>query len=217
VSADQLQKVEAIVRAQIEAKHPVHCKVVPLASAMQITSLRAVFGETYPDPVRVVSVGKSVEDLLADPTNPEWQNYSIELCGGTHVPNTSSAEAFVISEESGTAKGIRRVTCLTGAPAKKAIEDGEKFAARIAAALKLAPEAMMKEQKELEKVMKGDGEEGEKLVCSVYLKESFAAELKRMHKLGSSASAAAGNDLIKAKAEEAKTTGYVLNFLSFFF
>ena len=217
MSADQLQKVEAIVRAQIEAKHPVHCKVVPLASAMQITSLRAVFGETYPDPVRVVSVGKSVEDLLADPTNPEWQNYSIELCGGTHVPNTSSAEAFVISEESGTAKGIRRVTCLTGAPAKKAIEDGEKFAARIAAALKLAPEAMMKEQKELEKVMKGDGEEGEKLVCSVYLKESFAAELKRMHKLGSSASAAAGNDLIKAKAEEAKTTGYVLNFLSFGF
>ena len=108
MSADQLQKVEAIVRAQIEAKHPVHCKVVPLASAMQITSLRAVFGETYPDPVRVVSVGKSVEDLLADPTNPEWQKYSIELCGGTHVPNTSFAEAFVISEESGTAKGIRR-------------------------------------------------------------------------------------------------------------
>ena len=216
VSADQLQKVEAIVRAQIEAKHPVHCKVVPLASAMQITSLRAVFGETYPDPVRVVSVGKSVEDLLADPTNPEWQKYSIELCGGTHVPNTSFAEAFVISEESGTAKGIRRVTCLTGAPAKKAIEDGEKFAARIAAALKLAPEAMMKEQKELEKVMKGDGEEGEKLVCSVYLKETFAAELKRMHKLGSSASAAAGNDLIKAKAEEAKTTGYVLSFFGFF-
>lgn len=201
MSADQLQQVEAIVRKQIESKLPVHCKVVPLASAMQITSLRAVFGETYPDPVRVVSVGKSVEDLLADPTNPEWINYSIELCGGTHVPNTSSAEAFVISEESGTAKGIRRVTCLTGAAAKQAIEDGEKFSSRIAGAFKLAPEAMMVEQKELEKLMKGD------LVCSVYLKEGFAKELKRMHKLGSSATAAAGNDLIKSQAEEAKTTG----------
>ena len=59
--------------------------------ALAVTTLRAVFGETYPDPVRVVSVGKEVDELLKDPTNPEWLKYSVELCGGTHMMNTSDA------------------------------------------------------------------------------------------------------------------------------
>ena len=70
VTGEQLKQVEAVVREQINEKLGVYCKVVPLASAKEITTLRAVFGETYPDPVRVVSVGKSVDDLLNDPTNP---------------------------------------------------------------------------------------------------------------------------------------------------
>ena len=44
-----------------------------------------MFGEVYPDPVRIVSVGKPVEQLLADPKNAESQQYSIEFCGGTFV------------------------------------------------------------------------------------------------------------------------------------
>ena len=201
VTGEQLQQVEAVVREQITSKLNVYCKVVPLASAKEISSLRAVFGETYPDPVRVVSVGASIEDLLNDPTNPEWINYSVELCGGTHLTNTSTAEAFVIAEECGTAKGIRRVTCLTGEAAKQAIANGEAFQAKIDAAFKLAPAEMLVEQKLLQT---GIGD----LVCSCYLKETFASELKKMHKMATKAAASAGpGQLCKDKAEEAKTSG----------
>ncbi len=44
-----------------------------------------MFGEHYPDPVRVISVGKPVDTLLADPKAPDNSNYSVEFCGGTYV------------------------------------------------------------------------------------------------------------------------------------
>ena len=67
-----------------------HHAVVPLANARAIHSLCAVFGETYPDPVRVISIGVPVERLVADPLNAEWANFSVELCGGTHIAHTSA-------------------------------------------------------------------------------------------------------------------------------
>jgi len=115
---------------KIKAELPVYAEVVPLAKASQISSLRKVFGERYPDPVRVISVGMNVDALIADPSNSEWQSLSVEFCGGTHLTNTKAAEDFVIVEESGIAKGIRRISALTRTGAliarQKAAELGGK-------------------------------------------------------------------------------------------
>ena len=81
--------------------------MVPLDEARGINGLRAVFGETYPrSSVRVVSVGASVDSVLADPDSSEWLENSIEFCGGTHLSNTKEALACCLVEETAVAKGI---------------------------------------------------------------------------------------------------------------
>ena len=86
------------MQAVVKSNLPVHAQTVPLDEAMSITNLRAVFGERYPDPVRVVSIGPTIDDLLADPTSPRWDDYSIELCGGTHVSRTDAMADFALVE-----------------------------------------------------------------------------------------------------------------------
>lgn len=120
VTSSQLAQIEARVEDVIAAELPVDAKVVALADAQEIFGLRAVFGETYPDPVRVISVGAPVESLLNDRGNPAWGDLSVEFCGGTHLGNTREAEGFVITEETAVAKGIRRVSGVTGALAREA-------------------------------------------------------------------------------------------------
>ncbi|XP_030453528.1 alanine--tRNA ligase [Syzygium oleosum] len=122
VDPEVLRRIESIVNEQIKAELDVYAKDTPLPKAKGINSLRAVFGEIYPDPVRVVSIGRKVEELLADPDNEEWQSISAELCGGTHISNTREAKAFALLSEEGIAKGIRRVTAVTADCAFKAIE-----------------------------------------------------------------------------------------------
>lgn len=62
---------------------PVYTQDCPLAAAKAIQGLRAVFDETYPDPVRVVSIGVPVSELLDDPCGPAGSLTSVEFCGGT--------------------------------------------------------------------------------------------------------------------------------------
>ncbi|CAH8351616.1 unnamed protein product [Eruca vesicaria subsp. sativa] len=113
VDPEDLRKIEAIVNKQIKDELEVFSKESVLSEAKRIKGLRAVFGEVYPDPVRVVSIGRRVEDLLADPENEEWSSLSSEFCGGTHITNTREAKAFALLSEEGIAKGIRRVTAVT--------------------------------------------------------------------------------------------------------
>nr|CAB3492449.1 unnamed protein product [Digitaria exilis] len=122
VQPEDLRKIESIVNQQIQDELDVYASEIKLADAKRINGLRAVFGEIYPDPVRVVSVGRKVEDLLANPENKEWLSISTELCGGTHISNTRDAKAFALLSEEGIAKGVRRITAVTAGCATEAME-----------------------------------------------------------------------------------------------
>ena len=124
LTADELAAVERLVNERIAARLPVYDKYVPQQQALQIHGLRAVFGEKYPDEVRVLSVGTPVDDLLGNPENPSWREVSIEFCGGTHVKNTAEIEHFVLVSEEGVAKGIRRIVGVSGPTARLIDEMG---------------------------------------------------------------------------------------------
>ncbi|KAK1813260.1 Alanine--tRNA ligase, partial [Friedmanniomyces endolithicus] len=131
-SNDELAKIEDLCTSYIRQNSEVFATDVPLATARNLEGVRAVFGETYPDPVRVVSIGVSIEDLLEDPKRPEWRQVSIEFCGGTHVKNTTEIKDLVILEESGIAKGIRRIVAVTGAAAHRVQREAEEWEGRVA-------------------------------------------------------------------------------------
>lgn len=112
LTPSQLRTIEDFCQDVIRAKEGVSSKVMALEDARKIDGVRAVFGEVYPDPVRVVSVGSET---------------SVEFCGGTHITNSAEAEAFVIVEETAVAKGIRRISGITRGAAQQAISEGAKF------------------------------------------------------------------------------------------
>eukprot|EP00475_Leptophrys_vorax_P008856 TRINITY_DN15787_c0_g1_i1.p1 TRINITY_DN15787_c0_g1~~TRINITY_DN15787_c0_g1_i1.p1 ORF type:complete len:555 (+),score=81.92 TRINITY_DN15787_c0_g1_i1:138-1667(+) len=145
IDPKDLGRVEKEVADRIAKELPVFALEAPLAAARGIMGLRAVFGEVYPDPVRVVSVGAPVEDLLKDPSNPSWAETSIEFCGGTHIANTREAGAFALVQEEGIAKGVRRIIAFTGERAREAIKLADGFAERIEKAGALAGAALEKE------------------------------------------------------------------------
>ncbi|XP_076589792.1 alanine--tRNA ligase, cytoplasmic-like [Chaetodon auriga] len=120
LSTGEVRRTEEIACALIKEAKTVYAMEAPLAKAKAIQGLRAVFDETYPDPVRVVSIGIPVEDLLKDPDSAAGSLTSIEFCGGTHLQNSGHAAPFVIVSEEAIAKGIRRIVAVTGAEAQKA-------------------------------------------------------------------------------------------------
>jgi alanyl-tRNA synthetase len=128
----EVEKVESLVNSAIAKRLPVYAEEAPQEQALKIAGLRAVFGEKYPPMVRVVSIGAPVKDLLADPANEKWRQFSIEFCGGTHLKSSADAEAFVITEESSVSKGIRRIVALTGMAASAAM----KLSTEVDAAIK---------------------------------------------------------------------------------
>ena len=131
ISIEELEKIEDISTRYIHQNCEVYAKDVPLATAREINGLRAVFGETYPDPVRVVSIGVPVEDLLSNVKDPKWKDVSVEFCGGTHVQETSVIKELIIIEESGIAKGIRRIVAVTGEDAYTVQRIAKEFGERI--------------------------------------------------------------------------------------
>ena len=109
-----------------------------------------MFGEAYPDPVRVVAIAREdIPALLADPQDARWERYSVEFCGGTHLASTAEAGAFVLLKEEGIAKGVRRITGVTGDAAAEATARADAFEARLDAAGDLRGEALEPAAKQL--------------------------------------------------------------------
>jgi alanyl-tRNA synthetase len=117
----EIERIEQLVGQCVERKLPVYAQDAPQEKALKINGLRAVFGEKYPPMVRVVSIGIPVADLLKDPANEKWRQFSIEFCGGTHLKSASDVEAFAITSEESVSKGIRRIVALTGSAASAAL------------------------------------------------------------------------------------------------
>mmetsp|Transcript_9228 Transcript_9228/g.20595 ORF Transcript_9228/g.20595 Transcript_9228/m.20595 type:complete len:991 (-) Transcript_9228:84-3056(-) len=114
VEIEELKKVEEIVNQQIQKAQRICTQEVALEKTKSIIGLRAVFGEHYPDPVRVVTVGPEVNDVLSK-TDVRWgYDHSIEFCGGTHVGNSNEIYKLVLMLEEGIAKGVRRLVAVTG-------------------------------------------------------------------------------------------------------
>ncbi|HMN40049.1 MAG TPA: alanine--tRNA ligase [Phycisphaerales bacterium] len=134
VDGEALAKIEAKVRHDIHEDLTVYADIAPLYVAKNVRGLRAVFGEQYPDPVRVVSIGVPVRDLLDSADNPAWQEVSVEFCGGTHVETTSQIRTFALVSEEAVAKGIRRITALTGVAANAAFEAADQMFQKISSA-----------------------------------------------------------------------------------
>ena len=122
MTQEELAQTEALVNKEIQANLPVQTDIMTIDEAKK-TGAMALFGEKYGEKVRVVSMG----------------DFSKELCGGTHVPNTGVITTFKIVSESGIAAGVRRIEALTGDGVFAYYKEIEKRQGEIAAMLKTTP------------------------------------------------------------------------------
>jgi alanyl-tRNA synthetase len=133
LSAEEIEKVEAIVNEQIQEDRPVTPVIMPLAEAKKIPGVRAVFGEKYPDPVRVLLIGP-------DNARSVSPNDSVEFCGGTHLNRTSQAGLFKIVSQEAVGKGVRRVTAVAGRKAVEYVRNTAKVIGELTDRFRCSPE-----------------------------------------------------------------------------
>ncbi|MBN2397809.1 MAG: alanine--tRNA ligase [Deltaproteobacteria bacterium] len=141
IEDEEIEEVERIANAYIRSNVPVDTRVLAREEAMK-TGATAVFDEKYGDSVRVVRMG----------------DYSMELCGGTHVRRTGDIGFLKVVSESSVAAGVRRIEAVTGGEAVKyaeAVEKELKTSARLVKAVPLdlnkRVERLLKNQRDLER------------------------------------------------------------------
>jgi alanyl-tRNA synthetase len=150
LTPDEIDRIEAEVNAVIRQNVPASTQVMTPDAAIEAGAI-ALFGEKYGDSVRVLALGKALDGA---------GDYSVELCGGTHVARTGDIALFKIVQETGVAAGIRRVEALTGEPARRWLLDQAGVAKGLAeqfkvpvAELPLRIEALQAERRSLEKAL----------------------------------------------------------------
>lgn len=146
MTPEEIKKTEDIVNEQIAADLEVRTDVMSIEEAKK-TGAMALFGEKYGDNVRVVRMG----------------GFSTELCGGTHVPNTSVISYMKIVSESGVAAGVRRIEALTGSGLIKYFNSIESELHKASQAAKSEPSQLFKKVQSMQEEIKALHNENEKL------------------------------------------------------
>jgi alanyl-tRNA synthetase len=143
VTAEQIAEVERLINEKVYADLPVCTQELPIEEAKQLPGVRAFFGDKYGDVVRVVSIG---------------EGFSQEFCGGTHLMHTGEIGLCKIVGEEGVAKGVRRITAVTGPRAVAVIQQIEHTARQAAELVKSSidqlPERVAGLQEEIKKLRK---------------------------------------------------------------
>ncbi|HBG96662.1 MAG TPA: alanine--tRNA ligase, partial [Chromatiaceae bacterium] len=119
VSRAQLHEIERLVNREIRQNHMVETRIMDLDDAKSSGAM-ALFGEKYADQVRVLRMG----------------DFSVELCGGTHVRAVGDIGLFKIVSEGGISSGVRRIEAVAGEPALTWVEDEESRLQRVAELVK---------------------------------------------------------------------------------
>lgn len=161
VDEDELRQIEREVNRQIFAALPVQVEETDYHTALERGAL-AFFGEKYGDRVRTVGI----------------KDYSMELCGGTHVQNTAEIMSFRIIAEGSVATGVRRIEAVTGWEALKLAEQEKSLLQELAAVLQTEP-AQLKEKihalVEMEAKLKKELDEIKRQTALAEGEELFAA------------------------------------------
>ncbi len=154
LTADEIRRVEEIVNGQIQRDLPVTPVSLPLADAKKLPGVRAVFGEKYPDPVRVIMIGAQRPEAVT-------RDLSVEFCGGTHLDHTGQIGLFKVVSQEPVAKGVRRITAVTGRRAfeymQKLSEVVDELTAKLNCKAEELPgrvEALQEEVKKLQQQLK---------------------------------------------------------------
>ena len=150
MTPEEITKVEEIVNREIQNGLDVVTNEMTIDEAKK-TGAMALFGEKYGDTVRVVQMG----------------DFSSELCGGTHVKNTSNISAFKIVSESGVAAGVRRIEALTGAGLIAHFNQVEETLKEAASLLKVSPADVVKRITALQEEVKTLSKENDKLKAKI--------------------------------------------------
>ena len=142
VTAEDIAAIEAMVNAEIRRNEDVITRVMPIEEAKAAGAM-ALFGEKYDDEVRVLSMGE----------------FSVELCGGTHVARTGDIGLFKIIAESGVASGVRRIEAMTGEGALLHVHALETTLDQAAALLKTGSDSVLSKIEQMAERVKASARE----------------------------------------------------------